>query len=83
MRFAAAVLLLGLAHAASAAPCVVLLHGLVRSASAMEPMADALGKLGYVVANIDYPSREGTIEELAPRPLRRVFEAAPSRARRR
>lgn len=65
MRFAAAVLLLGLAHASSAVPCVVLLHGLVRSASAMEPMADALGKLGYVIANIDYPSREGTIEELA------------------
>lgn len=49
-----------------AADCVVLLHGLARSASSMETMARRLADEGYVVANIDYPSREHTIEELAP-----------------
>ena len=46
--------------------CVVLLHGLARSAQSMELMAEALGDAGYSVANVDYPSRERPIEELAP-----------------
>ena len=46
--------------------CVVLLHGLARTSRAMEPMAEALTEDGYIVANIDYPSREYPIEELAP-----------------
>jgi len=54
----------------SAAPasdeCVVLIHGLNRSWRAMEPMAAALGSAGYSTANVDYPSRAGPIEILAP-----------------
>ena len=46
-------------------PQVVLLHGLARTASAMQPMADALAAHGYEVCNIDYPSREHTVEALA------------------
>jgi pimeloyl-ACP methyl ester carboxylesterase len=46
--------------------CVVLLHGLARTSRAMEPLADALTSDGYIVENIDYPSRDYTIEELAP-----------------
>lgn len=45
--------------------CVVLLHGLARTASSMEPMAGALGTRGYATINVDYPSREKPIEELA------------------
>lgn len=52
--------------AASASECVVLLHGLIRSSSSMETMADALRDDGFAVANIDYPSRDFPIEELAP-----------------
>ena len=46
--------------------CVVLLHGLARTSLSMELMAWSLEDRGYRIANIDYPSREYPIEELAP-----------------
>lgn len=46
--------------------CVVLLHGLARSSLSMELMGWWLEDRGYRIANIDYPSREYPIEELAP-----------------
>ncbi|MGI9220838.1 MAG: esterase/lipase family protein [Woeseiaceae bacterium] len=46
--------------------CVILLHGMVRSASSMQSMADAIDEAGYTAINIDYPSRDYRIEELAP-----------------
>lgn len=59
-----------LARAQSAQPddrgeCVVLLHGLARTAASMETLAEALQAQGFLVANIDYPSREKPIAELA------------------
>lgn len=45
--------------------CVVLLHGLARTSDSMTAMADALREHGYPVSNIDYPSREKPIAELA------------------
>jgi pimeloyl-ACP methyl ester carboxylesterase len=45
--------------------CVVLLHGLARTSASMADMADALQQEGYSVSNIDYPSREKPIAELA------------------
>jgi triacylglycerol lipase len=50
---------------ASAAECVVLLHGLARTASSLSSMQSALEEEGYLTANIDYPSRQHEIEELA------------------
>ncbi len=52
---------------AAAAPvdCVVLLHGLARTAGSMEKLATALRDHGYEVANVDYPSRHFGIAELA------------------
>jgi triacylglycerol lipase len=44
---------------------VVLLHGLARSASSMEKMQTALQADGFEVCNIDYPSRDHSIEILA------------------
>jgi triacylglycerol lipase len=44
--------------------CVVLLHGLARSASSMEKMAAALERDGYHIVNHAYPSLEDSIEEL-------------------
>lgn len=58
-------ILLLLCAAAPAADCVVLLHGLARSAMSMNPMQRALVDEGFETANIDYPSRDYTIEELA------------------
>lgn len=45
--------------------CVVLLHGLGRTHRSMQPISDALQAAGYVSVNIDYPSRDQTIEALA------------------
>ncbi|MEM8559777.1 MAG: alpha/beta fold hydrolase [Bacteroidota bacterium] len=49
------------------ADCVVLLHGLGRSAASMTPMADALRAEGYHVVNAGYPSTEHPIDTLAAR----------------
>lgn len=47
------------------ADCVILLHGLARSAGSMDPLAEYLEERGYQVVNVGYPSRHFTIEELA------------------
>ena len=53
------------ASSAVASECVVLLHGLSRGSMSMNRMERALVKAGYGTANINYPSRKHTIEELA------------------
>ena len=45
--------------------CVVLLHGLLRSASSMEKMEQAFFNEGVNVVNVDYPSRDHPVEDLA------------------
>lgn len=45
--------------------CVVLLHGLARSKNSLLLMDLRLRSLGYSVVNINYPSTNATIEELA------------------
>ena len=54
----------------AAAECVVLLHGLARTSASMEQMAATLSDAGYRVENLDYPSREASIETLAPATVR-------------
>ncbi len=44
--------------------CVILLHGLARSASSFDKMAASLEAVGYRVVNVDYPSRKQSIEAL-------------------
>jgi hypothetical protein len=46
-------------------PCVILLHGLVRSTSSMEKMEKALSDSGYLVRNTSYPSTEKPVDQLA------------------
>ena len=50
---------------AQADECVVLLHGLMRSSMSMNKMQRELDEAGFATANVDYPSRDHTIEELA------------------
>lgn len=50
---------------AQADDCVVLLHGLMRSSTSMNPMQRELDSAGFLTANIDYPSRDHTVEALA------------------
>lgn len=45
--------------------CVVLLHGLARTANSMDELEEALSTGGYRVVNIGYPSRQETIDRLA------------------
>ncbi len=70
------VLLPGLTRAGE---CVVLLHGLARTDASMTRMAEALRDAGFDVANVDYPSRDHPVAELAdravPRGLERCAEA--------
>jgi len=54
------------APAAKPNECVVLLHGLGRTAFSMQRMKRSLEGNGYYVANVDYPSRDHKIEVLAP-----------------
>ena len=54
------------ARASADSDCVILLHGLARTSASMEDLAEALRERGYRVVNVDYPSRDHPIEELAP-----------------
>lgn len=45
--------------------CVILLHGLARTARSMARLAAALRDAGYRVVNVDYPSRKHDIATLA------------------
>ena len=64
-RFFLLALLVLVAGAAQAAECVVLLHGLARTSTSMNKMQRELENAGFATANIDYPSREYPVEELA------------------
>jgi pimeloyl-ACP methyl ester carboxylesterase len=55
--------------------CVILLHGLARTSHSMSKVEEALREQGYAVANIDYPSREHPVEELATEAVARGLEA--------
>ncbi len=59
------ILLLILISASVQADCVILLHGLARTSSSMEKIANALEEKKFSVVNVDYPSRKHPISELA------------------
>jgi alpha-beta hydrolase superfamily lysophospholipase len=72
--FLFAVLMLA-AGVAPAAECVVLLHGLARTSTSMNKMQRELEGAGFLTANIDYPSREYTVEKLADMAVTEGLEA--------
>jgi triacylglycerol lipase len=59
------ILLLIVCSEAQSAEGVILLHGLCRSSPSMKKMEHALVKEGYVVLNVDYPSRTAGVEALS------------------
>lgn len=59
------------------ASCVILLHGLARTNSAMEPLENALKEEGFLPINEGYPSREYPIEQLAEIAIRPALEKCP------
>lgn len=54
---------------------VILLHGLLRRPGSMRPIERALRREGYQVINTGYPSRQGSIEDLAEATLPRAIAA--------
>ncbi|NNF68040.1 MAG: alpha/beta hydrolase [Gammaproteobacteria bacterium] len=58
----------------SSTECVILLHGLGRTASSMKRMEEGLSSGGYLVANIGYDSRSGPIRELAEKAIPQGLE---------
>ena len=64
-RLIALLFLLSSTGVAAASECVVLLHGLARTSMSMNKMQRKLEEAGFVTANIDYPSREHSVESLA------------------
>ncbi len=52
-------------RAAARNECVILLHGLCRSALSMKAIENILRQNGYTVINIDYPSTRKTIASIA------------------
>jgi len=65
LKYLAAILLMIFCESALSKDCVILLHGLVRSASSMAALEERLVTEGYLVRNIDYPSRDHPVEVLA------------------
>jgi triacylglycerol lipase len=65
---------LSLSTAAYAADGVVLLHGLCRSSSSMVKMASALTEAGFIVENVDYPSRTASIQQLSDDVIGKALE---------
>lgn len=60
--------------AVASAECVVLLHGLARVSGSMSELEKKLGRAGYDVANIGYPSRRHAIDALARDAVTRGIE---------
>ena len=60
-------------HGLPNAECVILLHGLARSANSMKTIEKSLTAEGYFVININYPSREYSIEELAEKVITKAL----------
>jgi pimeloyl-ACP methyl ester carboxylesterase len=44
---------------------VILLHGLARTSASMAPLENTLRDAGYIVHNVDYPSRTAPVDKLA------------------
>jgi len=57
--------------------CVILLHGLARTASSMDKMAAAFLKEGFDVVNVDYPSRHHRVETLADIAVNKGIDKCP------
>jgi pimeloyl-ACP methyl ester carboxylesterase len=71
-------LVVAAAAPAHSADCVVFLHGLARTSASMEKAATTFEESGYVVANVDYPSRFFPIEKLAPLAVETGLEKCPA-----
>ena len=54
--------------------CIILLHGLARTSKSMIPLSEQLHNQGFLVVNVDYPSREFPIAILAEKAIAPALE---------
>jgi len=59
------------------ADCVILLHGLTRSADSMKKMEVRLIAAGYHTVNLDYPSTKFNIEQLTEKTIEPAIKKCP------
>ncbi len=55
--------------------CVILLHGLARTAFSMRPMEKALQQAGYLTCNLNYPTRRYPVAYLAEKYIPLAMDA--------
>lgn len=77
MKFISLAFLLFFFSINARASCVILLHGLARTPSSMETLAEALLVEGFLPINEGYPSREYPIEQLAEIAITPALEKCP------
>lgn len=70
-------LVLSYSSSAYASECVVLLHGLTRSASSLAKMEQVLNTNGYHTINYDYPSTKYNVEWLASNTIDDALKHCP------
>ncbi len=58
---------------------MVLLHGLARTCRSMRPMERALQGAGFTTVNVNYPSREKTVEEIVAAEFQQAVEMCRAR----
>lgn len=68
---------------ATTGECVIMMHGLARSDSAMRPMRAALIDHGYLVISLSYPSRKFPIEVLSEQTLPALVQSCRDQGARR
>lgn len=71
-------LLLMLSCGAYAQPsCVILIHGLARTANSMNALEHRLSQKDFLVINVDYPSRKHDIDKLASLAIKPALAKCP------
>ncbi|MDK1023856.1 MAG: alpha/beta hydrolase [Gammaproteobacteria bacterium] len=80
LKYLLAILLSTFCQSSLSKECVILLHGLVRSAASMGALEERLVHEGYYVRNIDYPSRDYPIEILAEEAVGRGMQGCEQEA---
>lgn len=68
----------GSAAAADKSECVILVHGLARSSRSMNTMEAAIRERGYHTVNLNYPSTEQTVQQLAQQSLPTAIQGCRS-----
>lgn len=73
-------LMMLLSHSVYGEECVIVLHGLAKTSHSMTKISDSLEVEGYITVNYDYPSRAGSIEELAQKYIEDALTQCPKQA---